>query len=169
MNKKTRFILAGLCAVMMYGITGCQSNNVDEKKKDEKHEYAGIDKKELAAAEKAAKAYAADYFKALKDGNYDLYVKGRAPEAREKMSRQKFEKFIAMHKEHKWEMLGEPKYLGQMDKGLIRVYLWVIKVQVELKNPKSKKMNTLRQDILYSMSLGKLNGKYIVGYFGPQG
>ena len=168
MNKKTRFLPGGLCAVIMYGITGCQSTKVDEKK-EEKGVYAGINKKELVAAEKAAKGYAADYFKALREGNYDLYVKGRAPEAREKMSRQKFEKFIAMHKEHKWEMIGEPRYLGSMDKGLIRVYLWVIKVQVELKNPKTKKMNTLRQEILYSMSLGKLNEKFIVGYFGPQG
>jgi hypothetical protein len=169
MNKRTKFFMSGVCAAVILGLAGCQSTNVDEKedRATKKREWAEIRKQENIAAEKTAKELAAGYFKALRENNYALYVKGRTPEARAKITPKRFKQLIEMKKKVKWQLIGEPKFVGALDKGIFKVYLWIAKIQVEDKNKVTRKTTVLKHDFVYCMSLGKIDGKYIVRAFAP--
>jgi hypothetical protein len=168
MKLKSKLLFSGIFAAMIFGFAGCKSTDIDGPKSDaKKKEWAEIQQKENAAAEKAAKELARGYFKALREGNYELYVKGRTPEAKQKITLARFKKLLEMKKEHKWKLIGEPKYVGSLDKGIFKVYLWIAKVQVEDKNKVTKKVTELKHDFVYCMSLGKIDGKYTVRAFAP--
>lgn len=166
MNKKTRILMSGMCAAVIFGLAGCQSTKVEDKKKQEA-KWSAIEEKEAQAAEVMAKKYAADIFKGIREKNYECYVKGMAPEMRAKMTRKKFDELMKKMAAQKQTLIGEPKYLGSARKSIFRAYFWVINIRREVKNEVTGKTNEITEEFLFFLPMSKLDGKYVVGNFGP--
>ncbi len=170
MKLKSKLLFSGIFAAMIFGVVGCKTTDVDEKEaKKQKIKLEEINKKDAIQAENSAKKLAAGYFQAVRDENYELYIKGRPEEVQKNISRDKFKQMVNYYKKSNWKIVGKPRYLGSLNKHPFRDFLWGATVQADIKDPVTKKIKTRKTDTFFYMSMGKVDDKYLVFFFGDEG
>ena len=167
MKNKVKILFTGMCALTILGLAGCQSTKVEEEEKKKKKTWSAIQETEVKQAEKTAKKYATNIFKGIREKNYKLYTSGMSPEMREKLSPKKFAALMKKMDANKQVIVGEPVYMGSARKAIFRAYFWKMEIRREVKDRANNKTKEITEEFLFFLPMSKLDGKYVVGNFGP--
>ncbi|MFA6716351.1 MAG: hypothetical protein WCS27_13305 [Victivallaceae bacterium] len=150
-----KFLKSGLVALAVIGLlSGCKSTekktNLD-KAKEIKAGLANILKEEKAEARKFADAQAKNYYKALKDKDYEAFCKSK------KLSKKEFDKW---HKAvtQMYGKLESEKYISSISNPLVIRYMWRWTFTRKVKD------KTITREALYNVFIAKdkSKNKYIL-------
>jgi len=157
-----KFVKSGLMLLSVAALlSGCATTDkkkeMNEKAKKIKNNLAKIVEKDKAEAKKFAASQAENYYKALKEKDYNAFCKSK------KMSKKKFEQW---HKavSKAYGTLKSQKYVGSISNPLVIRYMW------KWNFTKKAKGKTFTREALYNVFIAKdkQKNKYILFTTGLQ-
>jgi len=150
--KKYQNLLVVLLGVALLG-GGCRSVITKNKKhnlKPQKISNSEKDKMDMVAAR-----YGNDILQAIKNNDYDLFIKHFIPEAKKRITKKMFEKRLAVLKQ-RMGVLSSQKFITVLNQNLFRTYVW----KTEFIRHKDKKPVTVEE--IFRITILKLDDQYYV-------
>lgn len=150
--KKFAYVMAFSALALFH--QGCKTI---EKTPEEVKPEGKIEAEKISIdAMNAAKTYQQDFFKAISEKNHVLFCKNFIPELTKKYDKDRFISFCDAFIKEKGE-IESVQYLGDLEIGLGRVFMWKIRFSKDFYKLKDGKI--MRKDTLFSMLTGQVDGR----------
>lgn len=154
---KSGLMLLSVAVLLSGCATTGKEKEMNEKAKKIKDNLAKISQKDKAEAKKFATAQAENYYKALKDKDYDAFCKSK------KMSKEKFNQWHKAVTKVYGELQSQ-SYMGSISNPLVIRYMWKWNFSKKVKD------KTKTREALYNVFIAKdkEKNKYILFTTGLQ-
>lgn len=152
MEMNRNLLAAAFAAAMLLTVCGCRTVEPADA-----HKFKAKPEKIAGDISSNALQFQKDFFKAIQTKDRKLFVKNLVPELQEKIKKNGFKKFSDNFEKNKGK-IESTKYLGDLNLGLLKVYLW--KMRFEKDRKKLKDGTVIVKDTLFTLLVGQVDGKY---------